>query len=73
MSTAHHRKRCFDQIQPIADENRSLLAEVDMLRDRVAEHEKDKEQFLAAIVELGKLAKENQGKLRQLIVHSEDH
>ena len=32
MKTAKYRKRCFDQIERIVAENKSLTAEVDRLR-----------------------------------------
>jgi len=37
MKTAKYRKRCFDQIEGIAAENRALTAEVDRLRSEVGE------------------------------------
>jgi len=42
MKTARYRKRCFDQIEGIAANNKELTVEVERLRQRleVANHEK---------------------------------
>ena len=37
MKTAKYRKRCFDQIEGIVAENKTLAAEVDRLRSEVGE------------------------------------
>jgi regulator of replication initiation timing len=37
MKTAKYRKRCFDQIEGIVAENKTLAAEVDRLRSEVEE------------------------------------
>ena len=42
MKTARYRKKCFDQIEGIIENNKELTAEVDRLRQRLeaADHEK---------------------------------
>jgi len=37
MQTAKYRKRCFDQIEGIVAENKTLTAEVDRLRSETEE------------------------------------
>jgi len=37
MKTAKYQKRCFDQIEGIAAENKALSAEVDRLRSEAGE------------------------------------
>ena len=42
MKTARYRKKCFDQIEGIAANNKELMAEVERLRQRLeaSNHEK---------------------------------
>jgi regulator of replication initiation timing len=40
--TAKYRKRCFDQIQGIFEDNKELTAEVDRLRKLLKTAEKDR-------------------------------
>jgi hypothetical protein len=41
VKTAKYHKRCFDQIQGIAEDNKELTAEVDRLRKLLETTEKD--------------------------------
>jgi hypothetical protein len=41
MKTAKYRKRCFDQIQGISEDNKELTDKVDRLRKRLETTEKD--------------------------------
>jgi regulator of replication initiation timing len=42
VKTAKYRKRCFDQIQGIFEDNKELTAEVDRLRKLLKTAEKDR-------------------------------
>ena len=46
MKTARYRKKCFDQIEGIAANNKELIAEVERLRQRLeaANHEKTEQE-----------------------------
>jgi regulator of replication initiation timing len=50
MQTVKYRKRCFDQIEGIMDENKALTAEVDHLRleaeEKAAERGAQEERLL---------------------------
>jgi hypothetical protein len=54
VKTAKYHKRCFDQIQGIAEDNKELTAEVDWLRKLLETAEKDqveiKSQRLNAVL-----------------------
>jgi regulator of replication initiation timing len=65
MKTAKYRKRCFDQIQGISEDNKELTTEVDRLRKRVETAEKDQteleSQRLNAILQLSQKERERAG------------
>jgi regulator of replication initiation timing len=42
---AKYRKRCFDQIQGISEDNKELTAEVDRLHKRLETTEKDQTEL----------------------------
>jgi regulator of replication initiation timing len=67
MKTAKYRKRCFDQIQGIFEDNKELTAEVDRLRKLLEMTEKDraetKSQRLNAVLQLGQKERERIGNL----------
>jgi hypothetical protein len=62
VKTAKYRKRCFDQIQGIAEDNKELMAEVDRLHKLLEMAEKDlaetESQRLNAILQLGQKERE---------------
>jgi regulator of replication initiation timing len=67
MNTTKYRKRCFDQIQGIFEDNTELTAEVDRLRKRLETAEKDQaeieSQRLNAVLQLGQKERERAGNL----------
>jgi regulator of replication initiation timing len=63
---AKYRKRCFDQIQGISEDNKELTAEVDRLRKRLETAEDQAElesQRLNAVLQLGQKERERAGNL----------
>jgi regulator of replication initiation timing len=67
VKTAKYRKRFFDQIQGISEDNKELTAEVDHLRKRLETTEKDQteleSQRLNAVLQLGQKEQERAGNL----------
>jgi regulator of replication initiation timing len=67
VKTAKYRKRCFDQIQAISEDNKELIAEVDRLRKLLETAEKDRaeteSQRLNAVLQLGQKEWERTGNL----------
>jgi queuine/archaeosine tRNA-ribosyltransferase len=67
VKTAKYRKRCFDQIQGISEDNKELTAEVDRLCKRLKTAEKDqtelKSQRLNAVLQLGQKERERASNL----------
>jgi regulator of replication initiation timing len=57
VKTTRYRKRCFDQIQGISEDNKELMAEVDHLRKRPETAEKNQteleSQRLNVVLQLG--------------------
>jgi regulator of replication initiation timing len=45
VKTAKYRKRFFDQIEPMFNENKELAAEVDRLREKIEATEKEKAEL----------------------------
>jgi regulator of replication initiation timing len=45
VKTTKYRKRCFDQIQGISEDNKLLTAEVERLRKRLETAEKDQQEL----------------------------
>jgi regulator of replication initiation timing len=69
VKTAKYRKRCFDQIQGISEENKELTAEVDRLRKRLKTAEKEQAELeaqrLNTVLQLGQKERERAGNLVQ--------
>jgi regulator of replication initiation timing len=67
VKTAKYRKRCFDQIQGISEDNKELMADVDRLRKRLKTAKKDQteleSQRLNAVLQLGQKEWESTGNL----------
>jgi regulator of replication initiation timing len=67
VKTAKYRKRCFDQIQGISEDNKELTAEVDRLRKLLETAKKDQaeaeSQRLNAVLQLGQKERERIGNL----------
>jgi regulator of replication initiation timing len=67
VKTAKYRKRCFDQIQGISEDNKELTAEVDRLRKWLETTEKEQaeleSQRLNTILQLGQKERERAGNL----------
>jgi regulator of replication initiation timing len=67
VKTTKYRKRCFDQIQGIYEDNKELTAEVDRLRKRLETTEKEQaeleSQRLNAVLQLGQKERERAGNL----------
>jgi regulator of replication initiation timing len=67
LKTAKYRKRCFDQIQGIFEDNKELTAEVDRLRKLLEAAEKDQEEIdsqrLNAVIQLSQKDRERTGNL----------
>jgi hypothetical protein len=65
VKTAKYRKRCFDQIQGISEDNKELTDEVDRLRKLLETAEKDRaeteSQRLNAVLQLGQKERERTG------------
>jgi regulator of replication initiation timing len=65
--TTKYRKRCFDQIQGISEDNKELTAEVDQLRKRLETAEKDQveieSQRLNVVLQLGQKERARAGNL----------
>jgi regulator of replication initiation timing len=65
MKTAKYRKRCFDQIQGISEDNKELTAEVDWLSKHLKTAEKDQaeieSQRLNTALQLGQKERERAG------------
>ena len=66
MKTARYRKKCFDQIEGIAANNKELMAEVDRLRQRLEadNHEKtvQESQNQNLVIQLSKKERERTSK-----------
>jgi regulator of replication initiation timing len=66
VKTAKYRKRCFDQIQGISEDNKELTAEVEWLRKRLEAAEKNQaeleSQRLNAVLQLSQKERERGGK-----------
>jgi regulator of replication initiation timing len=64
---AKYRKRCFDQIQGISEENKELTAKVDRLRKLLKTAKKDQaeleSQRLNVVLQLGQKEQERAGSL----------
>jgi regulator of replication initiation timing len=64
---AKYRKRCFDQIQGISEDNKELTAKVDRLRKLLKTAEKDQaeleSQRLNVVLQLGQKEQERAGSL----------
>jgi hypothetical protein len=45
MKTAKYRKRCFDQIEMMFNENKELVAKVDRLREKLKATEMEKAEL----------------------------
>jgi regulator of replication initiation timing len=73
VKTAKYRKRCFDQIQGISEDNKELTAEVDRLRKLLETAEKDQaeaeSQRLNAVLQLGQKERERTGNLPYPCAH----
>jgi regulator of replication initiation timing len=67
VKTAKYRKRCFNQIQGISEDNKELTAEVDRLRKLLETAEKDQaeaeSQRLNVVLQLGQKVRERTGNL----------
>jgi regulator of replication initiation timing len=67
VKTAKYRKRCFDQIQGISEDNKELTAEVDRLRKLLETAKKDQaeaeSQRLNVVLQLGQKERERIGNL----------
>jgi regulator of replication initiation timing len=66
---AKYHKRCFDQIEPMFNQNKELTAEVDRLREKLEATEKKAELETSrrnAVVELSQKEREMTGKLSSL-------
>jgi regulator of replication initiation timing len=67
VKTTKYRKRCFDQIQGISEDNKLLMAEVERLRKRLDTAKKGQmeleSQRLNAILQLGQKERERVGNL----------
>jgi regulator of replication initiation timing len=67
VKTTKYRKRCFDQIQGIYEDNKELTAEVDRLRKRLETTEKEQaeleSQRLNVVLQLGQKERERAGNL----------
>jgi regulator of replication initiation timing len=67
VKTGKYRKRCFDQIQGISEDNKALTAKVDRLRKQLETAKRDQmeleSQRLNAVLQLGKKVQERVGNL----------
>jgi regulator of replication initiation timing len=67
VKTAKYRKRCFDHIQGISEDNKLLTAEVERLRKRLETAKKDREELesqkLSVVLQLGQKEQERAGNL----------
>jgi regulator of replication initiation timing len=67
VKTAKYRKRSFDQIQGISEDNKPLIAEVEHLRKWLETTEKDQmeleSQRLNVVLQLGQKERERVGNL----------
>jgi hypothetical protein len=67
VKTSKYCKRCFDQIQGIAEDNKELTGEVDRLHKLLKTAKKDRaeteSQWLNVVLQLGQKERERTGNL----------